>query len=127
MGWSCNAAASLTLNAIGAYFNLCANKAGIREYQNVMVAEGKEYGFWETSRVEHNDGAITGSIFRYTTPEQTHVRKAGSFRIEGNGQITRFPCLTKRERDICERDGATEFRRRYGNMQADHENVSKVA
>lgn len=50
------------------------------------------YFFYEVGR-ENADGAITGSIVEMT-PKQT-VRGKSSFRIEPNGDVTRFPYLPK--------------------------------
>ena len=112
MGWSCNAAAALTLDAIQAHFNAQAAANGIEQFQNIVVKNGKKYGFWEGSRREHADGAITGTVWRYV--DEMRVSKAGSFRIEGNGSITRFTGLSTSEMEACECKGAAEYQRRYG-------------
>jgi hypothetical protein len=56
--------------------------------QNVFEVERVKY-FWEVSRREHNDGAITGSIFRLDTGGMAH--RAGSFRINPDGSVARAP------------------------------------
>lgn len=74
MGWSCTRDASETLDDI---FRYCIS---VSQTQNVFNDKGD---FIEPSRVEHHDGAITGSI--YTA--QGHKR--GSFRINPNGSVSR--------------------------------------
>ena len=44
----------------------------------------------EQSRTEHRDGAITGTIWRSCIHENAY-RRGGSFRVEGDGSITRAP------------------------------------
>ena len=120
MGRSCNAAASLTLDAI-----VAGQKQLGCETSNGIMVGGKHAGFWETSRVEHNDGAITGSVWMLT-PDGNHCRKSGGFRIEPNGKVTRFPHISRVLLNRAEREGATEFRRRYGDIQAEHDGVMQV-
>jgi len=120
MGWSCNAAASLTLTAIGTLMSASGAKGS-----NSIMAGNQEIGFWETSRVEHNDGAITGSV--YVHVDERHCRKVGGFRIEPNGKVTRFPRMPRPLLNRAETIGAIAFRERYGDIQADHENVKKVS
>lgn len=57
---------------------------------NVWESGGKRY-FWETSRREHADGAVTGSVWMFTDAD--HARRAGTFRIEGNGDARLPPTL----------------------------------
>jgi hypothetical protein len=92
MGWSCGAAAS---NVLKAWSDKCAVNSGM---SNVWSAGGKKY-FFETSRTEHNDGAITGKIMKQVSEEQPDgsyfAKSVGSFRIEGDGTITRAPKFLK--------------------------------
>ncbi len=39
---------------------------------------------------ENVDGAITGQVYAYL-PDGKRARSCGSFRVEGDGRITRFP------------------------------------
>ena len=82
MGWSCRADAYKTMKS---WNDFCVRITGS---SNVYVAKDKKY-FFEGSRVEHNDGAITGSVFRFL--DEKHCRKAGTFRIEGDGRVARYP------------------------------------
>jgi hypothetical protein len=84
MGWSCNAKASDTLQRMT---DKCVKASGS---QNTFIVKGVTY-FFETSRTEHRDGAITGKVMRMILPENTHCRPSGSIRIEGDGTITRAP------------------------------------
>jgi hypothetical protein len=61
--------------------------------QNTYVANGKKY-FWEIGR-ENRDGAITGTIWKYQPGDNGLVRRSGTFRIEGNGEVERAPKFLK--------------------------------
>lgn len=82
MGWSCRADA---WNTMKAWNDLCVAITGA---SNTYVANGTKY-FYESSRVEHEDGAITGAVWKMI--DEKHCRKAGSFRIEGDGSVARYP------------------------------------
>jgi hypothetical protein len=68
---------------------------------NVYTVGGVEF-FWEVSRTEHADGAITGAIYK-TVKKPTAEDlardpylagwsvKAGTFRIDPDGQVARAP------------------------------------
>lgn len=86
MGWSCRREAGIVEDA---WSRACIASTGM---QNVWLDNGKRY-FYETSRTEHRDGAITGKIIVYV--DDTHCKTAGSFRIEGDGTITRAPKFLK--------------------------------
>ena len=82
MGWSCSAVASDVLE--------CWQKACIEQggNSNTYRDGGKTY-FYEVSRTEHRDGAITGSIMRMLPGNM--CKRAGTFRIDGDGRIARAP------------------------------------
>jgi len=87
MGWSCRADAGKTMDA---WIKACVEATGS---SNVYRVGGDEF-FWETSRTEHADGAITGSIVKVTVKNpdgSSYCRKVGTFRIEGDGRIARAP------------------------------------
>jgi len=92
MGWSCRADAAVTMESWTA---ACVAQTGS---PNVFRVNGREY-FWEVSSVEHDDGAITGTIVRVegpgSTPDSTACRSAGSFRINGDGTVARAPRFLK--------------------------------
>ena len=56
-------------------------------------------GFFEIGK-ENYDGAITGTVWKFQKDtseisENSYIKKAGSFRINPNGFIKRFPLLPK--------------------------------
>ncbi len=86
MGWSCAQAAGFRMDAWSAK---CIEQTGS---QNVFESNGHRY-FFEASRREHPDGAITGTIYRFLG--DTKCQNAGSFRIEGDGTVSRAPKFLK--------------------------------
>lgn len=125
MGWSCNAAAGETLNAI--QDEISAKVDG----SSNSLPDG---GFFEVGR-EQRDGAITGTIWRPVNGNATHklmiadpyngvtehrVRRAGTFRIEPNGKIKRFPGLTREQIRMVESVGARRYARKFGPPIADY-------
>jgi hypothetical protein len=86
MGWSCRADAAKTYDKWDRH---CRETTGS---SNVFVQDGEKF-FFEGSRKEHADGAITGSIFKMIG--KTHARKVGSFRINGDGTVARAPKVLK--------------------------------
>ena len=91
MGWSCRADAARTMHD---WSDACYAATGS---SNVFEANGSRY-FFETSRTEHRDGAITGSVYKTLIVEGDSIRcrKSGSFRIEGDGTVTRAPAWLKK-------------------------------
>lgn len=79
MGYSCTAAANSTMGKI---IDACFRQT---KSQNVYKHGGKKY-MWEIGK-ENADGAITGTIHEYLPTG--HVKKAGTFRIEPNGTVSR--------------------------------------
>lgn len=124
MGYSCSARAALTLDALQAILTKETPQAG----SNALPG-----GFWERGR-EQRDGAITGTVWKTIgtyTPEQRAakaaemgisnpewigdpVRKAGSFKINADGTIARFPMVPLHWRITAIGNGAREYQRRYG-------------
>jgi hypothetical protein len=93
MGWSCRKEASDTMRA---WSDACHASSGS---SNVWKsADGSEF-FFEVSRKEHDDGAITGSIIALGAPSgpdgARYGRKAGSFRIDPDGRVARAPAFLK--------------------------------
>jgi hypothetical protein len=86
MGWSHSAKAGKVLEA---WENACVNSTG---KTNTWKEDNIEF-FFETSRTEHASGAITGSIQKI---ENNLAYLHGSFRIEGDGTITRAPAFLKK-------------------------------
>lgn len=88
MGWSCRAEAAATMEK---WSNKCRTNSGS---SNVWGDRMGWYMF-EASRVEHADGAITGSIIKFdraplgTAP--CPASRVGSFRINPDGSVARAP------------------------------------
>ena len=89
MGYSCCAKSMRTLKAIQ---SIAGN-----ETNNGL----KSGGFWDIGK-ENQDGSITGSVYRHLNKEERErwehldnldgrVTKRGSFRIEPDGKVKRFP------------------------------------
>lgn len=93
MGWSCGAAAS---NVLRAWSDKCAANSGS---SNVWKVGNTNY-FFEVSRTEHDDGAITGKIMKQISEEKPdgsyYAKSVGTFRIEGDGTVTRAPKFLKK-------------------------------
>jgi len=87
MGWSCAAAASDTMFR---WEMACRATTGS---QNVFEDGGFRY-FWETSSTEHDDGSVTGTVWKMVG--ETTCRKAGTFRIDGDGRVVRAPAFLKK-------------------------------
>lgn len=94
MGYSCTTAALRTLQAVKE-LNGCD-----LESSNEFHSHTGRRLFFERGE-EKNDGAIVGSVF------DLRGKRAGSFRIEGNGYITRFFGLTTSQCDRCVAYGRT--------------------
>lgn len=91
MGWSCSSAAGARLDAISSWMVANGNMDGSQNSWKDSRT-GERY-FFESSRREHSDGAITGSIWKFVN--DTQVVKSGSFKIERDGRISRGPALFK--------------------------------
>jgi hypothetical protein len=126
MGWSCAAKAAHVRDAVEAILKA---EYGI-ETSNGMPGGG----FWENSRREHADGAITGTVWRPLTAAEIEkskitwphikdwdgrVQKAGSFKVTGDGKIARWAGLPKGVAAKAEEVGA----RRYTEI---HEHVAAM-
>lgn len=77
MGWSATTASIKVMDKVMSDFSARGN---------CWQSDGKEY-FWERGR-EQRDGAFVGSV--HLCLPGNMARKAGSFRIEPDGMITRF-------------------------------------
>jgi len=120
MGWSCSAAANFTLDAI----TEIQKKLGSVTSNGLVLNGNPNAGFWETSRKEHDDGSITGSV--WTMVGTDFCRRTGSFRINANGTVERFSSIPRRLLIEAENMGALKFRQVYGSEQARCEGVKKL-
>ena len=100
MGWSCRADAGRTLDS---WTQACVASTGM---SNTYDVGGKRY-FFEVSRTEHHDGAITGKVMRMLpadTEGRCFCKPSGSFRINGDGSIERGPKFLKDAIQIAAED-----------------------
>lgn len=104
MGWSCTAKASLVERAITE--TIKAKFPAISGSNSLP-----DGGFWEISRKEHADGAITGTVWK--SVGENLVTKSGSFKISPEGKIVRFPRLSADIKAAAEKAGAAEYARIY--------------
>lgn len=95
MGYSCTTKAMKTFDELIIQLKAAGRKTG---KENGWGKNGFEY-FHEIGR-EQKDGAITGIIYKHI--DNGFCRKAGSFRIEPDGIITRFSTSTKVQREVAE-------------------------
>lgn len=87
MGWSYAKAAG---DIMDKWTEACIANSGS---QNQWSEKGKTY-FFETTRRDHKDGAICGSIWSFLA-DGVHVRKSGTFRINSDGTVGRAPKFLK--------------------------------
>lgn len=87
MGYSCTVDANNTLGVIEHMFATDGNP-------NVLTIRGEQY-FFERGR-EQEDGAITGQLMRMLPGE--YCERAGAVRIAADGEIIRFPALSRAEK-----------------------------
>ena len=80
MGWSCSAIAGNIMDEIS---EKSFKQSGS---QNVYQHKGNWF-FWETSRKEHEDGSITGSIHKFVSDprgkDKISATRVGNFKIDG--------------------------------------------
>jgi len=83
MGWSCASAAGNTMSRIQSH------------HQDGTYKHNGERFFFEPSRREHKDGAITGMVWMCIgkdNPDGTgFAKKIGGFRIDPDGKVSRGP------------------------------------
>lgn len=84
MGYSCTKDANDMLGLI-------RNQFGDGTASNGLAISGETY-FYEVGK-EQADGAITGTLFQNI--DANHARRVGSFRINADGTIARFPRIRR--------------------------------
>ena len=102
MGYSCSAKASFVLDEI---VNLIS-----QNYEAKCSNSLPNGGFWERGR-ENSDGAITGTCYKPYPPKPDLVIKAGSFKIDQDGKVVRFPFVPKEIKKRAERIGLQKFKK----------------
>ncbi len=108
MGYSYAAKAGYTMDSIG---KLLDDKYG-RQCSNGMP----DGGFYDYGR-EQRDRAITGTVWAPWDKDPTRVVKRGSFRIDPNGRVKRFPGLSRELLQQAERMGAAIYAANYGTWR----------
>lgn len=88
MGWSCSQLANKVLDV---WKDACYKNTG--SSNTWKDKKGNTY-FYEVSSKEHDDGAITGAIWKIFDTDN-HCKKTGTFRINRVGIIERSPKFLK--------------------------------
>jgi hypothetical protein len=105
VGYSCTALASSTLDALQERFR--HDGSG----NTYSTDGGRTRFFWERGR-EQPDGAMTGTIIRWLDNED--ARRAGSYRIDPDGTIVRFPGIPRKYWAEIQAEGKRAYDTRYG-------------
>lgn len=98
MGYSCTAIASLTLESL---LDIVRDTESSNVYRGRFIERGRE----------NDDGAITGTV--YTFIGTTSCKRSGSYKINAEGKIERFPGTTKAERMAAEKVAKDKFVKMY--------------
>ena len=100
MGYSSSAKASMVLDALMAIVRDTPSSNVYRDH------------FYEIGR-ENGSGAMTGNVWRFTSgkygDDKRMAVRAGSFRIDADGKIKRFPATTKEERAVAYAAGMARY------------------
>lgn len=106
MGYSCSTKANLTLTVI-------------HSFEDFDYKSSSYKYFWEIGR-ENDDGSITGTIYeliQVISPNDRCMsrscKKLGSFKIDSQGKIVRFPGLSKRLWGVAEIASIEAYDRQY--------------
>lgn len=105
MGYSCSTKANHVLEALMKIIG------GESKTSNGFEINGARY-FYEIGR-ENRDGAITGTVHKIDGP---YAKRAGSFRIEPDGTITKFPGTSKATREHARSAGLMRFGAIHGGV-----------
>ena len=108
MGYSCATKAMESFDQLIIQLKSAGKRTG---KENGWEKNGSEY-FHEIGR-EQRDGAVTGTVYKHT--DNGYCRKAGTFRVEPDGKITRFLTSTKVQRNVAEIAAKAEIEKR-GNI-----------
>ena len=104
MGFSMNAISGEVLDALMALLPKQVSEG--KEMSNAWLHKGKFY-FYETTRRDQEDGGICGSVWKF------NGYRHGTFKIDGEGKIVRFPATLKKTRDLAEKFGRQKYRQKY--------------
>jgi len=123
MGYSCTVLASYAsekmVQLLQAQHGDCGGSSNTWGGKNA----GDLYWFEERGR-EQDDGAVTGSIFKGITTEPGKpgsCRKCGTYRVNPNGTVARWPGSTKEQREYANLHAQAEFARVFGQATLDRQ------
>jgi hypothetical protein len=108
MGYSCAAVAGIVMDKLVAQLQ---KDGGVDEHNSSNTWKHKGVFYMEERGRENSDGAVTGTISRFVGPNS--AKRIGSYRIEPNGEITRFATSSAKQRAQAVADGVAEFQRIY--------------
>jgi hypothetical protein len=109
MGYSCLAISGLVLDAMVQVMQDCGPHPD--NISNGWTVDGNNY-FYEVGR-EQQDGSITGSVWGPSKTEGC-VHKVGSFKIDAEGKVVRFPTSSKVQRDKAQIVGHADYKSKFG-------------
>ena len=104
MGYSCSARASATERAIRRLIGPTASN---------RMPDG---GLYETGR-ERADGSIIGTVWSAVPGQPMKITRRGSFWIDGDGMVVRFPGLPAALLRQAEVDGLAEYKALHGTWR----------
>lgn len=96
-------------------------------YENMLACLTKEYPYSETNHNtwrkqgtiyfaemgrENRDGSITGTVYKASANEKT-CRPAGSFKVDREGLIVRWPTSDKAMREQAEQNAKKHYQETY--------------
>ncbi len=110
MGYSCSARARITLDQVD-----CLDEFDI---------DSPNYKYFIEIGKENKDGAITGTVYRiqeavFDGANRT-CKKAGSFKIDANGSIVRFPGISRRVFGVLEIASMEAYDREFSRYNYVH-------
>jgi len=118
MGYSCNAISDMVFEQIT---KILQEDGPETKFGNEYYYAGK-WHFWSIGR-EREDGAVVGSVFEHVGKDL--CRRVGSFHVDGNGRIIRFPGSTKKQRIKAEREGIKKYLEEYVRFSDSKEEQAK--
>jgi len=105
MGYSCSSMA----NAVFKQIRKILRESGPETNRDDQYWYAGKWHWWYISR-ERNDGAIVGPVYEIIeTPEGQQTQRVGSFHVNKDGRIIRFPGSTKKQRIKAEREGIRQY------------------
>ena len=107
MGYSCTQKANLVLDQLAIQLRAASG----REIETSNGFRWEDYDcFWEIGR-EQADGAITGTVWHVL--DDGRAMKSGSFRIDPDGKIARFPHTSHAMRWTAYQAGMGKYQQRH--------------